>query len=161
MIEISKRYRFEAAHYLPHVAPGHQCKRLHGHSYVMEVALSGTLTQTTGWVMDFGTMTDLMVKPLLEQLDHYCLNDIEGLDNPTAERLAEWLFARLGAVVLNDTMDIARNIQLVYVAVEETQNTRAVCYANHLAGEDRWQASQHGPAGLPAGVGGASPKGTQ
>jgi 6-pyruvoyltetrahydropterin/6-carboxytetrahydropterin synthase len=87
-------FRFEAAHQLPAVPPEHMCARLHGHSYFVKVSVSGTVNAETGWVMDFGQLT-AAVEPLRAALDHRCLNDIEGLSNPTSEHLAIWLWQRL------------------------------------------------------------------
>ncbi len=91
---ITKSFTFDAAHWLPQVPETHKCRRLHGHTYRVEVALEGPLDPEMGWVEDYGRIKAACA-PLIEQLDHSCLNDTEGLENPTAERLAEWLFDRL------------------------------------------------------------------
>lgn len=93
-MEIFKEFTFEAAHRLPHVPPGHKCSRLHGHSYRVEVHVRGPVGPTTGWVMDFGDLKEAF-EPLRQRLDHYYLNEIEGLDNPTSEVLARWIWKRL------------------------------------------------------------------
>ena len=93
-MEIFKEYRFEAAHLLPHVPPDHPCGRLHGHSYRVVLRLEGEVDPHQGWVLDFVEL-DHAFLPLRAQLDHYYLNDIEGLDNPTCEILAHWLWSRL------------------------------------------------------------------
>jgi 6-pyruvoyltetrahydropterin/6-carboxytetrahydropterin synthase len=107
--EIFKEFSFEAAHRLPFVPDGHKCARLHGHSYRVEVRLSGPVDPATGWLMDFGDLKDAF-RPLLDRLDHYYLNDIEGLENPTSENLARWIWQRLepmlpelNAVVVRET----------------------------------------------------------
>lgn len=87
-------FRFEAAHQLPRVPPEHMCARLHGHSYFVKVTVSGTVNAQTGWVMDFGELK-AAIEPLRAVLDHRCLNDIEGLSNPTSEHLAAWIWQRL------------------------------------------------------------------
>lgn len=87
-------HSFEAAHFLPHVPEGHPCKRVHGHSYRTELHVTGPIDPKLGWVVDFAVV-DEAVAPLLQQLDHHLLNDIQGLDNPTIERVASWLFAQL------------------------------------------------------------------
>ncbi|WP_404314158.1 6-carboxytetrahydropterin synthase QueD [Prescottella equi] len=92
--EIFREFNFEAAHRLPNVPDGHKCARLHGHSYRLSVHVEGPIDPTLGWVMDFGDLKKA-VQPLVEQLDHYYLNDIEGLENPTSEVLAVWLWERL------------------------------------------------------------------
>lgn len=96
-MEIYKSFTFEAAHFLPNVPDGHKCKNLHGHSYKLTVYVSGEVSQDMGWVMDFADISSV-VKPLLKQLDHSCLNDIEGLDNPTSENLALWFRKNLMAL---------------------------------------------------------------
>jgi len=93
-MEIFKAFTLESAHRLPNVPPGHKCARMHGHSFRVEIAVSGEVDARTGWVMDFAEIKAAFV-PLYEQLDHHCLNDIEGLDNPTSENLARWIWDRL------------------------------------------------------------------
>jgi 6-pyruvoyltetrahydropterin/6-carboxytetrahydropterin synthase len=93
-VEIFKEFTFEAAHRLPNVPPGHKCARLHGHSFQVVVHISGAVGADSGWVRDFGDLTCAM-RPLLERLDHYYLNEVEGLENPTSEILARWLWERL------------------------------------------------------------------
>jgi 6-pyruvoyltetrahydropterin/6-carboxytetrahydropterin synthase len=93
-MEIYKEFTFEAAHRLPNVAGGHKCARLHGHSYRVSVHVEGEVGEADGWVLDFGDVSDA-VKPVIKQLDHYYLNEIAGLENPTSEVLAVWLWDRL------------------------------------------------------------------
>ena len=93
-MELVKDFRFEAAHFLPNVAEGHKCRRIHGHSFRGEVAVRGPVGEKSGWVMDFADLKQA-VEPLVERLDHYLLNDVEGLENPTSERIAIWLWDRL------------------------------------------------------------------
>jgi 6-pyruvoyltetrahydropterin/6-carboxytetrahydropterin synthase len=93
-MEIFKEFTFEAAHQLPNVPPGHKCARLHGHSFVAQVYVRGPLGETTGWVMDFADIK-AAVGPLIDRLDHYFLNDVEGLENPTSENIARWFWDRL------------------------------------------------------------------
>jgi 6-pyruvoyltetrahydropterin/6-carboxytetrahydropterin synthase len=92
MWQISKEFSFEAAHFLPNVPQGHQCSRVHGHSYKVVVELSGeSLAEEQGWIEDFAVISDV-VKPIVKQLDHRLLNDVdEGLKNPTSEILAAWI----------------------------------------------------------------------
>jgi 6-pyruvoyltetrahydropterin/6-carboxytetrahydropterin synthase len=97
-MEIFKEFTFEAAHRLPNVPPGHKCARLHGHSFRARVYVSGDLVPELGWVMDFADIKKA-VKPLLERLDHNYLNDIPGLENPTSELLAVWIWDQLGDTV--------------------------------------------------------------
>ena len=93
-MEIFKEFTFEAAHRLPNVRPGHKCGRLHGHSFRVEVHVKGEVGPESGWVLDFADIKAAF-KPLLDQLDHDYLNEIEGLSNPTSEVLAEWIWSRL------------------------------------------------------------------
>lgn len=93
-MEVYHESRFEAAHLLPHVPEGHKCGRLHGHSFRVRVSVDGPVDQDTGWVMDFADIKAAFL-PLLQQLDHYYLNEIEGLENPTSEVLAAWIWKRL------------------------------------------------------------------
>lgn len=94
-MSISKSYTFEAAHLLPNVAPEHKCRRLHGHSYKVTIEIQGELHPVLGWVEDFGTLSQVM-KPIIDgELDHRYLNDITGLENPTAENLCVWLWNRV------------------------------------------------------------------
>ena len=93
-MEIFKDFSFEAAHLLPHVPEGHKCKRLHGHSYNIRVVVAGEPGEHSGWIMDFGDIKTAF-KPIYQQLDHYYLNDIEGLENPTSENIARWIWQKL------------------------------------------------------------------
>ncbi len=93
-MRIFKSFTFEAAHRLPHVPEGHQCGRMHGHSYVVELRLEGRLDPRQGWVRDFGEVSAAF-RPLLERLDHAMLNDLPGLENPTCENLARWMWRAL------------------------------------------------------------------
>ena len=93
-MEIFKEFTFEAAHRLPNVPAGHKCSRLHGHSYRVAVHVDGPVGERTGWVRDYAELSCAM-KPVLEVLDHYYLNEVEGLDNPTSEVIARWIWGRL------------------------------------------------------------------
>lgn len=95
---IYKEFRFEAAHRLPHVEFGHKCGRLHGHSFVARVAVAGAVDPKTGWVMDYADLKAAF-EPLHEQLDHRYLNEVDGLENPTSEHLAMWIWGRLKRTV--------------------------------------------------------------
>jgi 6-pyruvoyltetrahydropterin/6-carboxytetrahydropterin synthase len=97
-MELFSEFRFDAAHRLPHVPPEHMCARLHGHSYQVRLTVTGAVDPHTGWVLDFGTVS-AVVEPIRLQLDHRCLNDIDGLSNPTSENLACWLWQQLGAAI--------------------------------------------------------------
>lgn len=93
-MDIFKRFHIEAAHRLPNVPEGHKCARLHGHSFLVEIHVSGEPGADTGWVMDFAEIKQAF-QPIYDQLDHHYLNDIPGLENPTSENLARWIWERL------------------------------------------------------------------
>ncbi len=108
-VQLSKSFRFEAAHDLPRFPPGHKCRRLHGHSFVFDVIVAGEVDPDRGVLMDYGDIK-AAVNPLVDRLDHFYLNDIDGLANPTSEVLSRWLFERikpklplLAAVVVHET----------------------------------------------------------
>ena len=86
-----KDFTFEAAHHLPHVPEGHKCGRLHGHSFMVRLEITGEVDPHTGWIMDFAELKAAF-KPTYDRLDHYYLNDIPGLENPTSEVLAKWIW---------------------------------------------------------------------
>ena len=95
-VQLSKTFRFEAAHDLPTFPPGHKCRRLHGHSFVFDVIVAGEVNPALGVLMDYGDIK-AAVAPLVDRLDHFYLNDIDGLENPTSEVLSRWLFEHLRA----------------------------------------------------------------
>ncbi len=110
-VELIREYRFESAHRLPRVPAGHKCQRLHGHSFKIEITVVGEVDPKTGWFIDYGDL-DRIWQPLHDQLDHNFLNEIEGLDNPTSEILAKWIFdamrkdlPSLSAVTIFETCD--------------------------------------------------------
>jgi len=93
-MEIFRTFTLEAAHHLPSVPEGHKCRRLHGHSFRVDVHVRGPVGEDTGWVMDFADVKAAF-RPIHDALDHRYLNEIEGLENPTSENLARWIWARL------------------------------------------------------------------
>jgi 6-pyruvoyltetrahydropterin/6-carboxytetrahydropterin synthase len=97
-MDIFRVFQVEAAHRLPNVPEGHKCARLHGHSFRIEVHVSGALGKETGWVMDFAELRRIF-QPVYDQLDHHYLNEIEGLENPTSENLARWIWQQLAPVL--------------------------------------------------------------
>lgn len=113
---ISKWFKFEAAHCLPNVPADHKCRRMHGHSYRVQVTLAGKVDPAKGWIVDFGDVSAAW-RPLEKLLDHYTLNEVDGLANPTAEILAAWIFARMRRTLP----------QLVRVEVWETADSGAAC----------------------------------
>jgi len=92
--EVIKTFRFEAAHHLSAVGPEHKCHNMHGHSYRVDIHVSGPVDAKAGWVIDFGVIKQI-VKPILDELDHHNLDDIPGLENSTSELLACWLWSRI------------------------------------------------------------------
>jgi 6-pyruvoyltetrahydropterin/6-carboxytetrahydropterin synthase len=112
-IELVKDFRFEAAHWLPNVPDGHKCRRMHGHSFRGEVAVRGEIDPQTGWVIDFADLRSA-VDPIVKRLDHYLLNEIEGLENPTAERLAVWIWQHVAPALPS----------LFRITIEETCTSR-------------------------------------
>lgn len=93
-MELFKEFSFDSAHFLPNVPEDHKCRRMHGHTYRLRLCLKGPLDPHLGWVRDFADIKQVW-KPLEAQLDHHLLNDIPGLENPTAEHIAIWIWDRL------------------------------------------------------------------
>ncbi len=94
-LELRKTFQFEAAHLLPNLPDDHKCRRLHGHSFKVDVVVEGECDPQLGWVMDYADIS-ANFDPLWRQLDHYYLNEIVGLENPTSENIAIWIWDRLG-----------------------------------------------------------------
>jgi 6-pyruvoyltetrahydropterin/6-carboxytetrahydropterin synthase len=118
--EIFREFTFEAAHRLPNLPPEHKCTRLHGHSYKVIVTVAGPVDPELGWVMDFAEIKAAW-KPIDAQLDHYYLNDVPGLENPTSENLAAWIWDRLQTTLRG----------LASITVRETC-TSGCTYQGHL-----------------------------
>lgn len=114
-MELRKSFQFEAAHLLPHLPKNHKCRRLHGHSFRVELVVSGECDPKLGWLMDYADIKAAF-KPLWEKLDHHYLNEIPGLENPTSEVVAIWIWKKLKP----------RLPQLTAVEVAETCTARAV-----------------------------------
>ena len=112
-VRLVKEYRFEAAHRLPAVPPGHKCERLHGHSFKIELSIEGPVDPKTGWFIDYGVLDEAW-QPIFDRIDHNYLNEVEGLENPTSEVLAKWLWDRLKSPLP----------QLVRITVFETCDAR-------------------------------------
>ena len=114
-IDLVKDFTIEAAHRLPQLPPTHKCFRLHGHSFKIEIRVSGEVAPETGWVMDFADVTRAF-QPLHDRLDHHYLNDVEGLEIPTSENLARWVWTHLAPSLPG----------LTEVVVHETCTARAI-----------------------------------
>ena len=93
-MEIYREFSFDAAHSLPFSPPGHKCKELHGHTYHLKVYVKGEPDEHCGWIMDFKELKEI-VSPVIEELDHKLINNIDGLENPTAENVTVWIWNRL------------------------------------------------------------------
>jgi len=90
-VELKKSFQFEAAHSLPNLPSNHKCYRLHGHSFKVELTLAGECDKHLGWLVDYADISAAFL-PTWERLDHHYLNEIEGLDNPTSENIARWVW---------------------------------------------------------------------
>ena len=93
-MQIFKQFTFDSAHFLPNVPEGHKCKNMHGHTYRLVVFLEGPLQPHLEWVDDFAVVKNA-IKPVVDRLDHHVLNDIPGLENPTCERIAIWIWDQI------------------------------------------------------------------
>lgn len=113
--QLSRDYHFEAAHRLPRVPATHKCSRVHGHSYHITITLSGAIDSDMGWLVDFSDI-DRVIDPVIARLDHTLLNEIPGLENPTSELLAVWLWREIQP----------RLAGLTEVMVAETPTSRCV-----------------------------------
>ena len=113
--ELIRTFRFEAAHALPNIPDGHKCRNMHGHSYRVDIHVTGEVDPRTGWVMDFGDIKQA-VEPLIDALDHKVLNDVPGLENCTSELIAKYIWDHAGPNLP----------QLSAVTVWESDNSRCV-----------------------------------
>ncbi|AXV05054.1 GTP cyclohydrolase I type 2 [Euzebya pacifica] len=117
---IAKRFTFDSAHMLPNVPEGHKCGRVHGHTYQVKIFLRGPVDEHAAWIVDFGDLKARW-KPIEERLDHHMLNELPGLENPTAERLAAWIAAEIDA-----GGPLADDVQVAAVEVAETPDSSAI-----------------------------------
>ena len=93
--ELVREFTFDAAHLLPNVPEGHKCRRLHGHSFRFKIHLKGKIDPEKGWLMDFAEIKKIIQPIIDDHLDHYYLNDIPGLENPTSENISIWLWKKI------------------------------------------------------------------
>jgi 6-pyruvoyltetrahydropterin/6-carboxytetrahydropterin synthase len=93
-VELRKTFQFEATHLLPYLPDSHKCRRLHGHSFQVEIVVAGECDPRLGWLIDYAAIADAF-HPLWEQVDHRYLNEVAGLENPTSEQIAAWIWDRL------------------------------------------------------------------
>ena len=117
-MEIFQTFRFESAHRLPKVPPGHKCHNVHGHSYRVDVHVDGEVESETGWIIDFAEIEKSWA-PINRTIDHKFLNDIPGLENPTSEVIAQWIWDQLVPDIPN----------LSKIIVWETQDCGAILTA--------------------------------
>jgi 6-pyruvoyltetrahydropterin/6-carboxytetrahydropterin synthase len=117
---ITRKYEFSSAHFLPMVPEGHKCKRVHGHNYGVEFVVRATLNDQ-GWVLDFWDL-DEVVQPVIDRIDHRLLNDIPGLDNPTAEIIALWFHKMISPL-------LPTHLSLDAVHVYETKDCKASAHS--------------------------------
>lgn len=110
-MEIFKEFTFEAAHLLPKTPEGHKCRRLHGHSFRVAIHVKGNVGEESGWIIDFAEIKEAF-QPIFKRLDHNYLNEVEGLENPTSENIARWIWKHLKPdlpqlckIVLHETCD--------------------------------------------------------
>ena len=123
LVVVTRRYSFEAGHWLPKVAIDHKCKRPHGHNYEIEVSVVGS-TDEVGFVIDFWDL-DKVVDPIVAIVDHRMLNEIQGLENPTAENIGRWFFKKIAEKMDEENLSIG-DTALQMVRVFETKN----CWAD-------------------------------
>jgi len=111
-MEIYRQFSFDAAHRLPNLPASHGCITLHGHTFSVTVFIEGEVQREMGWVRDFGEIKAVCA-PFLEILDHSYLNEIKGLENPTSEHIAMWLWAGIKPLLPGLSM----------IEVKETRST--------------------------------------
>ena len=131
MMDLVKEFRFEAAHHLPKFPEGHKCRRLHGHSFRVRIMVRGHVDEETGIIRDFADLSDAW-EPLFDQLDHQYLNKVEGLENPTAENLALWIWDRLFRTLHS----------LSLVEVYETCTAGVSFFGWNRSGSKQWTSSR-------------------
>jgi 6-pyruvoyltetrahydropterin/6-carboxytetrahydropterin synthase len=91
---IFKVFYFDSAHFLPNVPENHKCRQMHGHTYKLIVFIEGDNKNNLGWVMDFAELKNV-INPIIDVIDHKVLNEITGLENPTCENIAKWLWVKI------------------------------------------------------------------
>ncbi|MDH5718709.1 MAG: 6-carboxytetrahydropterin synthase QueD [Spirochaetia bacterium] len=116
---LEKDFFFDSAHFLPNVPLDHKCRNIHGHTYKLTVGIKGKLTKKEKWIIDFAEIKKF-VNPFIETLDHKFLNSIPGLENPTAEVIAQYAFIKIKKNIPN----------LYFVRIEETSTSRFTYYEN-------------------------------
>lgn len=120
VVELTKIFYFEAAHQLTHIPKTHKCSNLHGHSFRVDITVSGQINEDEGWYIDYHDIKNA-VAPIIDSLDHTFLNEIKGLENPTSENIARWLWKRILIPLPG----------LKSVTVRETRNSVCTYYGNN------------------------------
>lgn len=111
-LELKQHFQIESARSLPKLPHSHPCAHVHGHSFKIIITLLGDINPNLGWVRDYHEVTAHMA-PLLKQLDHQLLNNVPGLENPTSEHLAIWIYERASKIIP----------ELIQVTIQETPTT--------------------------------------
>lgn len=108
-VTLTKSFTFEAAHWLPTFPPDHKCRRMHGHSFRVSIIVEGEVNPATGYLIDYGEIR-AAYEPVRQRLDHFLLNEIPGLEVPTAENIAVWIWHQirpalplLTAIIVDET----------------------------------------------------------
>lgn len=105
--ELKQHFHIESARFLPNLPKSHPCSNMHGHSFKIVLSLVGDLDPKIGWVMDYHEISQVMT-PLLKQLDHKILNEVPGLENPTSELLAKWIYEKV-----QNTIPMLKNVSIM------------------------------------------------
>jgi 6-pyruvoyltetrahydropterin/6-carboxytetrahydropterin synthase len=128
---VTRRYHFESAHWLPGVPDSHKCHRIHGHNYEVEITLKGEPDER-GFVLDFFELDTVML-PIVGEIDHRTLNDIAGLENPTAELIAAWFHQRVSESLGRAPASWPQHVWIDRVRIYETKD----CWADVSASWSR------------------------
>ena len=114
---LEKDFTFDSAHYLASVDDNHKCGEIHGHTYLVTIGIEAEVDKKMGWLMDFGEVKQI-VNPIIDFLDHKMLNNIEGLENSTAEYIAIYIYNKIKPDIPS----------LTFVRVQETPTARCTYY---------------------------------
>jgi 6-pyruvoyltetrahydropterin/6-carboxytetrahydropterin synthase len=123
---ISREWKIQAGHNLPHVPEGHKCRRPHGHTWTVRVWVSGPLDPELGWIVDYADLDEAWDERVHQVLDHRVLNAV--IDNPTTEHLAMWIYTRMANAL------IAKGVKVECVEIDEGDNGRCRLLADAAGG---------------------------
>lgn len=115
---VVRRYHAECAHWLPGVAESHKCHRLHGHNYEFDVEVTGAIDDKSGFILDFADLDDI-VNPIIKRIDHRTLNDIHGLENPTAELIGHWFLKHISEALASQPRELGHVTRVVVWETKE------------------------------------------